>query len=460
MARKVFISILGTGTYGSCKYTYGDFTAQESRFVQTATLEWIGANNWIKEDTAFIFLTKQARTSNWEVKENKRKQKDFSTCEEKEIDYIGLRQCIEEMELPFTVHDIDIADGKDEKEIWQIFETLYNNIKKNDELYIDLTHSFRYLPMLLLVLSNYAKFLKNISVVHISYGNYEARDNDIAPFVDLLPIVALQDWTIAAKDFIDYGKVKDLHQLLKEKYKSIHREKNTEEKALINVDKKLKKISESINANKLDDIIKGENLYDEINILRGDNEIIPEPFFPLVEKIEDKLQKFGQDDLGNVFAATDWCIKHELYQNAYSILLEGVISIVLNQTGKKYQGQTPYIEAKRGIITYVADCKIAKDKETKEAIHTKETCIGGYSVPFKLQNEAEQLRNIVGKIWDFIDKDIANVIVGLNATRNSFMHAGTGTNPLGSFADLKNKIKKYDNDLSEWYKTKISPINS
>jgi len=453
MARKVFISFLGSSFYGKCCYATTDFPSSETRFVQQATLEWIGASNWIKEDTALIFLTKQARISNWEVKENKRKQKDFSTCEEKEIDYIGLKQCIEEMKLPFPVQDIDIVDGKDEKEIWQIFETIYNNVEDNDELYIDLTHSFRYLPMLLLVLSNYAKFLKNISVVHISYGNYEARDNGIAPFVDLLPIVALQNWTIAAKDFIDYGKVDDLHQLLEEKYKLIHRKKNAEEKALIDVDKKLKKISESISANKLDDIIKGENLYDEINILRGDNEIIPEPFFPLLEKIENKLQKFGQSNLENVFAATDWCIKHELYQNAYSILLEGVISIVLNQIGEEYQEKTPLIEAKRGLLGYIADCKVIKDKETKKAIHTKETCISGYSVPFKLQNEVEHLKNIAGKIWDFIDEDIANVIVGLNATRNSFMHAGTGTNQLGSFADLKSKIERYNNDLSNWYKT-------
>jgi CRISPR-associated Csx2 family protein len=453
MARKVFISFLGSSFYGKCRYSSRDFTSSETRFVQQSSLEWINAKEWSNTDCAYILLTegeKGSKNINWDY--NSETRKNYQGQDEP---YVCLRKVLESMDLPFQTIPIVVPNGKDEDEIWDIFKMIVSHLKNKDDLYLDLTHGFRYLPMLLLVLGNYAKFLKNVSVVHISYGNFEARDTatNIAPFVDLLPFSKLQDWTIASKDFIDYGKVDDLHQLLEEKYKSIHRKKNTEENALINVDKKLKQISESISANKLDDIIKGENLHDEINILRDNNEIIPEPFFPLLEKIENKLEKFGQSDLENVFAATDWCIKHELYQNAYSILLEGIISIVLNQIDEKYEGMTPLIETKRGILAYVADCKIAKDNITRDAKYTKEICVAGYSVPAKLKNETEQLKSIVGKIWDFIDKDIANVIVALNAKRNSFMHAGTGTNQLGSFADLKSKIEKYNNDLSNWYKT-------
>ena len=47
---------------------------------------------------------------------------------------------------------------------------------------------------------------------HISYGNYEARDllMNQAPIIDLLPLVALQEWTFAAANFKNFGKMGDL----------------------------------------------------------------------------------------------------------------------------------------------------------------------------------------------------------------------------------------------------------
>jgi len=64
----------------------------------------------------------------------------------------------------------EIPDGKDTDEIWEIFDIIYNALEEDDNIYIDITHSFRYLPMLLLVLLNYAKYLKNIKIKQITYG--------------------------------------------------------------------------------------------------------------------------------------------------------------------------------------------------------------------------------------------------------------------------------------------------
>jgi CRISPR-associated DxTHG motif protein len=164
MARKVFISILGTGFYGSCQYASGSFTSDKTRFVQEATLEYIGAKDWTTHDIALIFLTQKARKDNWEKSITKR----VNNSTEAEESYIGLEQLLENMNLPFTPEGVDIVEGKNEDEIWKIFNTIYEKLEDGDELYFDLTHSFRYLPMLLLVLGNYSKFLKNVTIAHIS----------------------------------------------------------------------------------------------------------------------------------------------------------------------------------------------------------------------------------------------------------------------------------------------------
>jgi CRISPR-associated Csx2 family protein len=451
MARKVFISFLGSSFYGNCRYSSGDFTSTETRFIQQATLEWIEAKKWSDNDTALILLTsgeKGSRTINW----NKSIAERETIKKEKES-YLGLEKVLENMNLPFKTQPIDVPNGKDEKEIWEIFQVIFSHLQEEDELYFDLTHGFRYLPMLLLVLGNYAKFLKDITIAHISYGNYEGKDNEtnIAPFVNLLPLSKLQDWSSAAKDFIDYGKVSNLHNILEEKYIPIRYIKNNPEaNALKEVDIKLKQFSETILSNKLEEIIQGINLHEKIEVLQNENEIVAKPFIPLLEKIGDKLKPFQKDDLENVFAATDWCTKHELYQNAYSILLEGIISIVLNKIGEDYKGNTPFVEAKRGILNYVSDCFTKK--------HTKEACICKFKVSEKSQNEAESLKVIVGKIWDLMDIDFAKSIVGLKTNRNAYMHAGTGINPLRRLNDLKSNIEEYNSKLFHWYQSKKTTL--
>lgn len=100
----------------------------------------------------FILLTDRAKTENWDIADNQKCNKITGGHE----DYAGLKHIIEDMSLPAKTEEVRIDDGKNEGETWNIFNTVYNILEEGDELYVDLTHSFRYLPMLILVLSNYA----------------------------------------------------------------------------------------------------------------------------------------------------------------------------------------------------------------------------------------------------------------------------------------------------------------
>lgn len=65
--RKVFLSVLGTGFYQKCVYYAGDFRAEQTRFIQRASLEYYGAREWTSTDLVCIFVTSKARTDNWSV---------------------------------------------------------------------------------------------------------------------------------------------------------------------------------------------------------------------------------------------------------------------------------------------------------------------------------------------------------------------------------------------------------
>ena len=122
MARKVFISILGAGLYGKCKYIDGNFSSQNTFFVQTATLEYLNVKQWSKDDLGLFLLTDLAQKSNWDKKITQRRNNSI----QQDIVYKGLEKDIEELGLPIQIVPLPIPDGNNEQEIWEIFTKTFN----------------------------------------------------------------------------------------------------------------------------------------------------------------------------------------------------------------------------------------------------------------------------------------------------------------------------------------------
>jgi CRISPR-associated Csx2 family protein len=340
MGRKVFISVLGTGFYGPCKYQKDSFISEESRFIQKATLNYIGTADWSKDDIGYILLTDLARTINWNEPVNGIK---YNRLTDKEETYHGLQYEVEKMALPFKIKDVSIPDGKNDEEMWGIFEKLYDLIEEDDELYIDLTHSFRYIPMLVMVFSNYVKFLRKANVVYLSYGNYEARDKDtnIAPIVDLLPLSSLQDWTAAADQYLNTGSIDKLRSLyLPTVVAKLKDSLGQDESA-----KKMRGFISHLESVVMDrltcqgrEIIKSTALNYTLNDLAYLQDVhIPEPFKPLLEKMSISLSEFdGTENVSNGLKTAKWCLGNGLYQQCVTLLQETVICLICESAGLEW----------------------------------------------------------------------------------------------------------------------------
>ena len=356
MARKVFISVLGTGYYGACKYVKDNFASSETRFIQQATLEYLKVcNNWVTKnsddevvDRIYILLTDGAREKNW----NKGITSRTNLKTGQKEPYLGLEQVLTDMNLPCPVETLRIPDGKNEEEMWTIFNTVYEALKPNDELYFDLTHSYRYLPMLVLVLGNYAKFLKSVKVKHISYGNFEARnlDTNEAPLMDILPLTMLQDWTFAAADLIQNGNIAKLQELkeanaltpmLRTKGKN-NMDKRITDESLTNYVDSLQAFLQDMKLCLGPNILNGSNMNrirDCHEQVAGVYDDVIAPIPPIIEKIEQSLQKFETTDimypesLRNGYEAAKWCYDHQLYQQAVTILDENITTDFCQRLG-------------------------------------------------------------------------------------------------------------------------------
>ena len=349
MPRKVFISVLGAGLYEKCKYRSGDFCSSETTFVQLATLNYLrNQSSWPSDSRAYILLTEKAKKENWIVESNQR----YHNQKNEYVSYVGLKTALEGASLGFSFEGVSIPDGKDENEMWEIFETLYNLLEESDELYFDLTHSFRYLPMLVLVLGNYAKFLKSAKVCSITYGNYEARDpeTNVAPIVDLLPLSSLQDWTFATADFLENGHADRLVALSDKSLDPLMRNEETrtdDTKRLRSFVNNLKNYSLELQTCRGLDIINAstiEKVKSDINALH--TIVIPQ-IQPVLEKVQSSVDRFQvSGEVMNAFKAAQLCYENQQYQQATTFLEEGIISFFCQRHGIKLEDRN-----KRELVT-------------------------------------------------------------------------------------------------------------
>ena len=445
MPRRVFISVLGTGFYGPCQYKRGKFASTKTRFIQQATLEYLKVKEgWTAADRVFILLTDGARKMNWDKSIMKRH--NFKTDEDEP--YLGLEQVLDDMQLTAPVQTIAIPDGKDEDEMWEIFDALYKELKHEDELYFDLTHSFRYLPMLVLVLGNYAKFLKNVSVKHISYGNYEARDlqTDIAPLMDILPLTILQDWTFAAADLIRNGNIKRL-QDLRESYALMpllrmkgknNLDRKVAEQPLTGYIEALETLLQDMKLCIAPNIIKGtavNDIHDYYQQVINAFEMVIAPIPPILTKIQDSLKDFEQTDrdqpesLRNGYEAAKWCYDHQLYQQAITILEENITTHFC-----QYLCTDEHVYDQRKATNAYLRHSSYKDKDW-ESDELSE-------VRSKVKKASSQL-----EVGAFIYK-MGDAAKWIHDKRNTYNHASMGRDDQLTPEDIKTLGKKIDSILN------------
>ncbi|NLK93088.1 MAG: TIGR02221 family CRISPR-associated protein [Bacteroidales bacterium] len=102
--------------------------------------------------------------------------------------------------------------GINESEVWQnfdLFMRIGEDITENDEVYLDITHGFRSIPLfnyLMLDLISILKFKNNFKLAGLFYGMLDvSREIGYTPIVDLSPLYNITLWTRGAYNFINFG---------------------------------------------------------------------------------------------------------------------------------------------------------------------------------------------------------------------------------------------------------------
>ncbi len=323
MGRKVFISFLGTNNYVETIYEFPDKShSQPVRFIQEALI-LKHCPKWTLEDKVYIFCTDGSQKANWE---------DNGQKTDLDIEKIGLKHRLQDnFQLNSIVEMIPIEEGFSEEEVWRIFDVVYNKLDKYDEIFFDVTHAFRSIPLFSSVLFDYSRFMKLTKVVSIQYGAFEKLgpafevrkmpwENRVAPIIDLTNIIKLQQFTDMANAMLMYGRVNELSDLFKaEKHQALQK-----------IGVSLANFDEFLKTNRLNDLKSGKwlaDFYNNIKSLRKSN--IPTPIKNIMSRLEEEFSSFvPQSDTKNIESAVAWTAKYDMILQSYTLGQEYMISLL------------------------------------------------------------------------------------------------------------------------------------
>jgi CRISPR-associated Csx2 family protein len=333
---KVYLSFLGTNNYLPCTYHYGNREVAGIRFVQEATVN-LFCHGWGPTDRILIFLTEEARKRNW----LDGGQKDVAA----QTSCAGLETCLSRMALAARIEAVPIPDGKSEQEIWEIFQIVFGRLSDGDQVVFDITHAFRSIPMLAMVVLNYAKVMRNISLAGIYYGAFEVmgsmsevrqipQENRRAPIFNLNQFDALLDWTVAIDRFLGAGDAGPASDLVRQHIAPVKRESRGQDATAMQIGylaNRLKAFSQALST------CRGGKIPQVIRQLQEDIDhclklpLLP-PLQPLLERLKAKVGIFDGNPVQDGLKAARWCLEHNLIQQGFTILQEFVVSYIIEAT--------------------------------------------------------------------------------------------------------------------------------
>ena len=432
---KIFVSFLGTGKYIPIHYYFGtekisyDFGSEKIshrvKFIQTATAQYNPCDRYL------IFCTKEAKETHWD-----------NLCDEFKFH-----------EIYPNPECIDISTGQEEKELWDIFKCICNQIPEGSKLVFDITHSLRCLPVLMTILFNFLKVTKNVEIEKCLYGAWEAKPEkkDVAPVFDLTPFFILNDWSLAGYLLKSSGNASELTKLINRRENELKKNNTESSRKLRKFATKVADAAEKI-SNLTHDIAisrgKGIKKTDVPSVLKetGRFEFIDSKLYPFKEiyqkLIENEFSCYKDDSLENVFNAVLWCIEHDLIQQGYTLLQETTISFIAKRRFPPLKGKIE--KAVRLLISKSISAVVTYERNRKKHNETPEK----HAHPKPLSPQFKRMGEILSEEINAIGNEFAD----LASIRNDINHGGFDEKTPG-IDNAKKNLTEFYNKICPYFKT-------
>lgn len=189
MGRNIYISFLGAGEYKETVYEWNGKDARRTKYVQVAEMELLDGRSF---DAVSIVATDSAKKKHYDAL---------------------LAEFPEDVRSKTAL----VAVGEDMSAAgqWGWFEALLEIVKPFDTLTIDLTHSFRTIPLVAATALNFLRKARNVKVAHLLYGAFE-KNPARPPIIDLSAFLAVDDWADAVHALVREADARPLASVAKD----------------------------------------------------------------------------------------------------------------------------------------------------------------------------------------------------------------------------------------------------
>jgi len=346
---KILISSLGTGRFMKAKtserkYDPTDYKFQDSdktyktpfiaealcKELQIDRLYLIGTSKSMWEELYFYFsssidLTPDEdywdqlynRVTNFKVGGEKLTDEDLYIVNEAIDNYLKNVK----VDATGGSHCFVIDYGLNEKEIWSNFDVIMQigeTLIEDDEIYLDITHAFRSIPLFLYIMLDLIRILKlknDFKVAGLYYGMLEAiGDLGYAPIVDLSPLYNMTLWTRGAYNFLNFGNGYLLADLINNQ----------------DLSDRIRNISDIVNINFIDEF---KREVDRLSRLLDDTSLAD----PLIKYMKPYLMTFvdrfkGINSSSHLqLALAKWYFENKRFVQCYICMAEAIVSRLLEE---------------------------------------------------------------------------------------------------------------------------------
>lgn len=210
------MSFLGAGDYDKAVYDLPQIIC--SPYFSVA----LAAN--LRPDHISIFVTEQSETVHY--------QRLLAEMERNGVDISSL--C-----------PIRIPVGSTPQEVWQVFDTVIEMVEPGEELAFDITHSFRFLPVIAFLSVIYLRAAKRIQLNDLYYAAFQ-KGLETIPVRRFSGFLDILDWLDGVGAFTGYGDAVPFGRKLREIQGRIHREQQGGPSELQRMGDKLNNIAEGL----------------------------------------------------------------------------------------------------------------------------------------------------------------------------------------------------------------------
>ena len=212
--------------------------------------------------------------------------------------------------------------GMNDSEIFENFNIIMNLsdvLHDGDEVYIDITHSFRSNAMWMFLILNFINDVmdRNITIKAITYGMLEVRgaNNGVAPVVNLQAFYRIMKWIKGANTLKNYGNAYDLLDIILNE----------------DIKKKMKNFSDAMNLSYVGSIKQSLNslkrIIDKIDDIEGPGKyLIPDIVKSFIKQFDGVEQEYQIQ-----VRLAKWHFKQKRYAMAYINLNEAIKGYAENE---------------------------------------------------------------------------------------------------------------------------------